>query len=211
MKKIICLTLFVLCFIMTAAAKTKGQRVILTLTSDSVVYGYLRWPIAECEYDKFKVKKDFDSEYRTFKSCDIKKMLVIENENDTVLYIPVTVQWDGDKKPDSTPAILSPVYESANCKAYVDPNVYTKRNAIGWETVKESYIYYLALKKDNFVAKPYFHTMPGNDKAAMRQLIKRFKAYPEFKGILDSRGITKKQICNDPTLIPKILDEIIEK
>lgn len=73
MKKIICFTLFVLCFIMTAAAKTKGQRVILTLKSDSVVYGYLRWPIAECEYDQFKVKKDFDSEYRTFKSCDIKK------------------------------------------------------------------------------------------------------------------------------------------
>lgn len=97
MKKIICLTLLVSCFIMTVAAKAKGQRVILTLTNDSVVYGYLRWPIAQCEYDKFKVKKDLDPEYKTFKSRDIKKMLVIENENDTVLYIPVTVQWDGEK------------------------------------------------------------------------------------------------------------------
>ena len=153
--------------------------------------------------------EDFDytsAEVLEIKFCD-KKAEEVTN------WIPLHAQrglgtsFKKEPKLYKNPVFLHPVYEGENISAYVH-YISTNTHVQSGSIYGFGLMFYYKAKDEDF-ARSYY--LMDNSIAGIGQktMLKRyFKGYPQIKEIL--QDLSMKDIRNDPTILVRIIDEILK-
>lgn len=208
MKKIILLMIATFAMCCIAFAKTKPVKVKLILKDSTVVEGYLRSQMTDREtfidispdVKGVKSKYDINQVERLFVLSDIDSIKPAE-------CVPLHVfssMRSGKGSISDDPRMLFLAYKGKHVNGYV--SYIWVYNSVAWNL--EPFAYYKPA--DSQIARPYlnFGTIFRKSKDKMAN---SFEEYPALTEELENGTLTTKAINEDPMLVVRELDKILDK
>ena len=208
MKKILLLmiALFMVCCV--SFGKKEPTKVKLVLKDSTVVEGFLRSELTDRDT---AVAVSLDAKGRKSKySFNQVKQLFLLSDNDSIkpvevvpLYVFSSMHSDKDGISES-PRMLLLVYQGRHVNGYI--GYVWVYNSVAWNL--EPFAYYKLT--DSLAARPYlnFGTIFRRSKGKMSD---SFEEYPELTEELENGTLTTKAINEDPMLMVRELDKILDK
>jgi hypothetical protein len=208
MKKTLLLIIAALMICSVSSAKQVPVKVKLLLKDSTVVEGFLRSELTDRDT---VVAVSFDAKGKKSKySFNQVERLFLLSDNDSIKPVEVvplhvfSSMHSGKGSISDSPRMLSLAYQGRYVNGYI--GFVWVYNSVAWNV--EPLAYYKLT--DSQIARPYlnFGTIFRKSKGKMAQ---SFEEYPELTKELENGTLTTKAINDDPMLIVKELDKILEK
>ena len=207
MKKILLLMIavFMVCSVSSAQKPTKVK---LILKDSTVVEGFLRSELSDRD-TVVTVSPDAKGKKSKYSLSQVERLFLL-SVNDSIKpveVVPLRVfssMHSGKGSISDSPRMLSIAYQGKHVNGYI--GYVWVYNSAAWNL--EPLAYYKLT--DSQVARPYlnFGTIFRKSKSKMAD---SFEEYPELTEELKNGSLTTKAINDDPILIIKELDKILEK
>ena len=207
MKKILLLMIavFMVCSVSSAQKPTKVK---LILKDSTVVEGFLRSELSDRD-TVVTVSPDAKGKKSKYSLSQVERLFML-SDNDSIKpveVVPLRVfssMHSGKGSISDSPRLLLIAYQGKHVNGYI--GYVWVYNSVAWNL--EPFAYYKL--SDSQVARPYlnFGTIFRKSKSKMAN---SFEEYPELTKELENGTLTTKAINEDPMLIVKELDKILEK
>jgi hypothetical protein len=208
MKKTILLmiSLFMICS--ASFAKNRPVKVKLILKDSTVVEGFLRSDFTDRD-TVVAVSPEVKGKKSKYGYSQVERMFLL-SDNDSIKPVEVvplhvfSSMHSGKGSISDSPMMLSIAYQGRHVNGYI--GYVWVYNSVAWNV--EPLAYYKLT--DSQVARPYlnFGTIFRKSKGKMAD---SFEEYPELTEELENGTLTTKAINDDPMLVVKELDKILDK